>query len=186
MLFVIAGVCNAALNWEYDSPLTVTETITDIGGGDYKYEYSFENVDTSTIWNFLLYTEFVAQGQSTFDSYDVWTAPSAIEADSLPDYYDPSILDSDILYGLGSAYEYWSPQYGEDYGIQINQIATGFSFTSSVYNNTPKYYIYCTVASGRPSWNGTGNVAAVGTTVPEPMTISLFGLGALALFKRRK
>ena len=184
MLLLISGACNAALDWEYDSPLTVNETITDIGGGDYRYEYSFENVDNSTIWNFLLYTEFETQDQSTFDGYDVWTTPNAYEAGSLPYYYDPSILDSDISYGMGSSYEYWF--YGEEFGIQVNQIVTGFSFTSSIFNNAPKYYVYCTVASGRPIWNGTGEVAAVGTTVPEPITISLFGLGALALFKRKK
>ena len=31
MCFVITSICNAALIWEYESPLAVTETITDIG-----------------------------------------------------------------------------------------------------------------------------------------------------------
>ena len=112
MLFITGGICNAALTWEYDSPLTVMEEITDIGGGNYQYEYSFTNVDTSMIHHFIIYTEFIAQRQSYFDGLQRWVGHFVTVGGIYPEYnsinpeYDPRILDEDITGGVWTGYEY--------------------------------------------------------------------------------
>ncbi len=189
MLFVTAGVCNADLTWEYDSPLNVYEEITDIGGGNYRYEYSFENVDTSIIHSFIIYTEFIAQGQSDFDGFQHWVGHFVTVGGIYPGYdsinpeYDPRILDEDITGGVWTGYEYWE---GEEYGIQVNDFVSGFSFTSTTYDPLPKYYSYTTIETSGPDPYESGIVSAVGTTIPEPGTVFLFGAGVLILFKRNK
>ena len=163
----------------------IHETITDIGGGDYRYEYSFENVDSSTIWGFGIYTTFDISGENTFAGYPAWVGPSNYSVDAIPTEYDARNLDLDITYLTNTSYEYWF--HGEDDGIQINDIATGFTFISSVYDTSPKYYMYETIEYGWTDTNGTGKVAAVGTTTtPEPVTLSLLGIGSLILLGRRK
>ena len=134
----------AEIDWYYDSPLTVYETITDIGGGDYSYEYSFENVD-STIWEFGIYTTFSTTGEDTFTGYPLWEGPwNSVVSDTYPDY-DARNLDPEIAYMTSTAYEYWN--FGEDDGILFNDIAAGFTFISSIYDTSPKYYMYDTIES---------------------------------------
>ena len=183
MLIATAGVCNATIDWYYDSPLTVYETITDIGGGDYRYEYSFENVDDALIHSFGVYTEFVTDGENTFTGHPTWIAPiSALVTDFYPEY-DARNLNPDILYMNASGYEWYG--INPSYAIAVDEEAYGFSYISSVFDSTPKYYQYETIASGNAHTNGTGKVAAVGTTIPEPTTILLFGMGGLVLRCRK-
>ena len=185
MVIVTAGVCNAAIDWYYDSPLTVNETITDIGGGEYRYEYSFENVDTSPIWSFGVYTTFSTSGENTFTGHPTWKGPwNRSVGDVFPEY-DARNLDPDILYSNYSGYEAFMYGNPSDAIIQ-GELATGFCFVSSIFNPSPKYYQYETIASGWTQTNGTGKVAAVGTTIPEPITLLFFGAGAVAILKRRQ
>ncbi len=185
MLFVIAGVCNADIDWYYDSPLTVVEEITDIGGGNYRYEYSFENVDTSPIWSFGVYTKFLTTGENTFTGHSTWVGPYSGLITNIYPEYDARNLDPGILYSNYSGYE--DGMYGDPSdGIDIGESASGFSFVSDVFDLIPKYYMYETIESGYTQTNGTGKVAAVGTTVPEPLTLFFFGAGVLILFKRNK
>ncbi len=184
MLFVTAGVCNADLTWEYWSPLTVLEEITDIGGGNYQYEYSFTNIDTSVIWDFVVYTEFTASPQTGFDNLQYWVSPQFVPVDSYYEEYDPRILDQDIAGGVGTSYEHW--QYGEEYGIQINDTVAGFAFTSTIYDPLSKYYRYTTIETSGPTPYLKGVVSAVGMTVPEPFTFSIMCLGGLIVLKRKQ
>lgn len=62
----------ATVDWYYWSPLTVAENITDLGGGSYRYNYSFVNVDMSPIWNFGINTTFITQGSTGGDEV-YWT-----------------------------------------------------------------------------------------------------------------
>ena len=177
-------LCNfsvqADIQWMYDSPLTVLETISDIGGGEYLYEYSFTNVDTSPIWNFGVYTTFSTEPVSDFDNYD-WLFPYHMPRGSSP--YDSSNLDMNIIQLTGSSYE---GGVGGDpsKAILTNDFATGFSFSSDVYDYSFKYYFYCTIDSGSPWNNGIGEVAAVGLTIPEPFSILFIALGGLLSLKR--
>ena len=158
---LIAAPAAAELDWYYDSPLTVVETITDIGGGDYSYEYSFENVD-STIWSFGIYTTFATTSEDTFTGYPLWAGPWSMPVSDIDPESNARNLDPEIAYLTATGYEYWN--FGEDDGILFNDIAAGFTFISSVYDTSPKYYMYDTIES-RQADGGTGKVAAVGTTV---------------------
>ncbi len=185
MLFVTTGICNAAIDWYYDSPLTVLEEITDIGGGDYRYKYSFENVDTSPIWSFGVYTTFLTNGENTFIGHPTWAGPSSGSMTQVYTEYDARNLDPDIAFIVGTSYE--AGMYGDPSdGIAVNELASGFSFISSIFDSTPKYYKYETIDSGWTQSNGTGKVAAVGTTVPEPLTVLFFGAGAIAILKHKR
>ena len=68
----MSSLANATIVWDRWSPLSVTESITGISNGDYQYEYSLVNVDTSPLWGFAIYTNFVTQAESTFDVYPSW------------------------------------------------------------------------------------------------------------------
>jgi hypothetical protein len=101
-----------------------------------------------------------------------------------PDILDNgSYLDASII-GLVLTGNEAGARGNPVYSIQANEFVSGFSFTSSVYNSFPKYYFYSTIESGDPEYNGTGNVAAIGTTIPEPCNLLLFTLGGIWLKKR--
>ena len=174
------SICYADLTWEYSSPLSVVETITDIGGGNYRYEYSFKNIDTSTIWDFHLFTTFNVQLENTFSGYEKWEKWFI----TVEQYgtYDPRILDGDIIGGVSTAYEYWA--FGEEFGIQPSNITEGLTYLSSIYEPSPKYYAYTTIETNGDIAYWQGVMSAVGQTVPEPCTLSLLALGAL-LVKRK-
>lgn len=176
-----------SVKYLYQSPLTVVEKVTDIGGGSYKYEYSFTNVDTSDIWGFGVWTTFVISDMpviTTFTECPTWGAVSYPVDDSVPEY-DPRNLDPAIVYHADT----WTEPFFEPFApincIPVNQAVSGFSFTSNHYDPSPKYYNYETIASGYALTNG-GYLAAVGQTVPEPGTILLLGFSGLALLKKRR
>lgn len=196
VIVAILGICffpvwaNGAIQWMYDSPLTVVENITDIGGGEYLYEYSFTNVDTSPIWGFGIFLTFDVTPQNTFDippsgtPGGYWIGPYF--GDITPgSAYDGSILDASIYARISTSNEAGALGGNPVVSIMPNQFVSGFSFTSSVLDDSPKYYYYCTIASGNPSSNGTGEVAAVGTTVPEPCLVVMLSFG-LAILSQRK
>lgn len=172
----------SGIEYLYESPLTVMETITDIGGGSYRYEYSFSNTDTSPIWHFLVYTDFypVEGTVGNFGEYPSWNNNLGTITHARPEY-DARNLDPDISHVVSTYPETWADF---DSGIEPGQAVSGFSFESGILDYSPKYYAYETLASGYADENG-GLVAAVGQTVPEPTTLLLLGLGGLLLRKRR-
>ena len=186
MFVCVFAVCDATLVWEYDSPLTVVETITDIGGGDYRYEYSFTNVDTSTIWEFNLYTTFNVQPENTFSGYEKWESVRFHSIEQLVSQRDPQVLDAEILGTVWTGYEYWIPYFGEESGIQPDDYAGGFSFTSNVYDVSPKYYSYTTIGTNGPGPYFQGTFSAVGATVPEPCSLLLLSVGSMVLLRKRQ
>ena len=147
----------------YPSPLTVIEIITDIGGGSYRYEYAFVNTDASPIWHLSVDTTFVTAGAAQFTGHSLWGAATNPIGIVLPQF-DSRNLNPDIIH---TAYTYTWPWVDAVKAIQIGEVVSGFSFTATTYDPSPKLYVYETIASGYAWNNGTGQVAAVGQTVAE-------------------
>jgi hypothetical protein len=181
-IICVSAVCHADMFWEYESPLNIVEIITDIGGGSYRYEYSFTNIDSSTIWHFNIYTTIDIQPENAFSGYEKWTGLDYASVDQYGSTYDPRVLDDDIVGGVGTAYEYWG--FGEAFGIQPNNYAGGLTYLSNIYDPSPKYYSYTTIATNGPGPYLQDKMSAVGQTIPEPSSLVLFGLGCLALRRR--
>jgi hypothetical protein len=181
MTICLLNISSASAGVTYDhwSPLTVHEQITNIGGGQYKYTYSFVNEDTSPIWSFGVCSNFPTMGNGYFTGHSGWLlSTSPISAYSAG--YDARNLDPDVQF---LAIALTQPFINQATAIQIGEHASGFYFTAFGYDPSPKYYFYETIASGYILTNGTGKVAAVGLT-PEPATLLLLGLGGLFLRKK--
>ncbi len=187
LAFCWASSAGAAIVWDYDSPLTVIENVADIGGGEYRYEYSFVNEDSLPITIFGVYSTFEAQGQSTFTGLDpAWREAFFWPVHIVGPGFDGRNLDP-LIVGFTMTHnckdlvvETVCPA---ETAIQPGQAVSGFSFVASVYDASPKYYFYSTPDSGYPAY--TGRFAAVGTTVPEPTTLLLLGFGGLTLLRKR-
>ncbi len=184
--FVCVIPAQAEIDWDYWSPLEVVETISDIGEGDFLYEYSFENVDSSPIWSFAIYTTenmgTMIEPQDSFSGYTNWVGPYYYDIKSVDSVYDARNLDSNIIGIVASSNE----QGGGGnpiYSIPVNSTASGFSYICDVYDPNPKYYCYNTIASGPPNYQygGDGKVAAVGTTIPEPASLIFFLMGSILI-----
>jgi hypothetical protein len=184
---LLGGTTMAQLVGSYVSPLSVSQTITPEGGGEYLYNYSFTNVDTSPIWGFGVYTRFSTSGGTATPTM---TGPfsESLPLNQVYANYDARNLDP-LLDTL--TYEN-TPQWPDDVSASIEVGSSSqLSFLSGTYDPSSKYYYYETIASGWTQANGSGDVAAVGltTAVPEPSTLALLIAGAaglLAVAWRRK
>ena len=147
-----------SVSWLYDSPLTVYETITDLGGGSYLYSYQFQNVDSSIIWNFGVYDSFGTQPltQSSWTGYPTWSYSQG-NVDEVFDFYNPDNIDSSINF---VAYTW---DWNDATGIQPGETVEGFSYIDYEFDPNPKLYFYETSDSGYANENG-GFVAAIGWT----------------------
>jgi len=189
-LLLVCWVSSAGADivWDYESPLTVVEDVTDIGSGEYRYEYSFLNEDSLPITTFGVHSAFEAQGESTFTGLDpAWSEAFFWPVDIVGPAFDGRNLDPAIVgftHTDNCRHLVVSTVCPAETAIQPGQIVAGFSFVAPVYDTSPKYYFYSTPHSGYPA--NTGRFAAVGTTVPEPATLLLLGFGALAILKPRR
>jgi hypothetical protein len=92
------GTQQRDLAYLYESPLTVYEEITDIGGGLFQYSYHFENVDNKNIWHFGIYTTFmIVETTSTWAELSSWGIGVVNDLDSLYPEYDPRNLNPDLV-----------------------------------------------------------------------------------------
>ena len=178
----------AAIVWDYDSPLTVIENVTNIGGGEYRYEYSFVNQDSLPIIFFGVYTTFETQMENTFTGlFPAWETNRFRLVDIIAPRLDGRNLDEAIIgftYTNNCRHLVVETVCPGETAIQPGQAVAGFSFIASVYDISPKYYFYSTTNSGYAPY--TNRVAAVGTTVPEPTSLALLGFGGLALLKTHR
>jgi hypothetical protein len=167
------------ISWDHWSSINIHEEITSLGNGEYNYKYSFVNTDASPIWHFLMYTDYSFWNHTVFSQRADWDLSGSPVGGG--GSFDARNLDPDIRYMI---YVYTYPFMDQAKSIQTGEYVSGFSFNASVYDPSPKYFAYETLASGHATSNGTGKVAAVGLT-PEPCTLLLLGLGAAILRKRK-
>jgi hypothetical protein len=152
-----------SVQWLYDSPLCVTETITDLGGGSYQYTYSFTNADPGHIWHFGVWSAFgYVYSIASWAGHPEWEY-SAGSIDALLPEYDGRNLDPAITWLANT----WGPNWPDTYDpINPGEAVTGFSFVADGYDDGPKWYFYETTESGYAGY--TGYLAAVGQTGGGP------------------
>ena len=145
--------------YDHWSVLDVQETITDLGGGQWKYSYQFTNTESDPIWIFFVWTTFLAGNPIPFNKND-WGATSDPIDDVYP-VYDARNLDPAIIFISGTWGPDWAPDGCSSNSIMVGETATGFSFVADVYDPSPKYYGYefqCSYAVN------SGIISAVGLT----------------------
>ena len=149
------------IDYLYESPNTVSETITDLGGGLYEYSYSFNNVDDKHIWHVAVYTAFaIEEISNVWVGYPGWETLHIADFDAnLVDEYDPRQIDPDLVTSVACYGPNW-PDTSEP--IQPGSYVSGFSYTANFYDSGPKLYIYETVEDGYAG--DTGIIAATGMT----------------------
>ena len=179
-LFVLGiGLAEAgSVNYKYDSPLIVTQKITDLGGGDWQYDFNFTNTDTSNIWHLFFWSENeISSLTSPFPNTYV-NSP----LDSVLPEYDVRNLDPNQSY---INFTYSDPWGGSTGGIQVGDSGS-FSITAGFLTDG-FLYGYETALDGYARANG-GTITAMGSTVPEPLSMLLYGAGLLGLasLKKRK
>lgn len=172
------GFSNAfATTYLYDSPLTVNQTTTDLGGGIFQYDLSFTNVDTSNIWHFIVWTT----APTTLVSASLASSDSghAVPAD-VDSAYDATNLQADVTW----MEHMWEGDFGGNDGVQIGEVGN-LSFTTN-YLTSSFLYGYETGESGYAPERRDNSIAAVGRTttnetIPEPATMLLLGFGLMGV-----
>lgn len=157
--------------YDHWSVLAVVETITDIGGGTWKYSYEFTNTETDYIWLFWVYTTFYTSAPTTFVEKPNWVI-DIYDIEYVHPIFDARNLDSGITQLIGAYPADWTWQGTTADPIYIDMTVSGFSFQANVYDPRPKYYGYELHGNYGAV---TGNVSAVGLTVPMaiPATIDV-------------
>jgi hypothetical protein len=164
----------------------VVENITDVGGGNYRYEYSFVNVDTLPIILLGVYSTYETICESPFICHPAWRWPIFWPIDLIGPPYDARNLNPDIIgftWTDNGEMHVSHTEWPYETAIHVDEYVSGFSFVASVYDPSPKYYFY--ELFPYPTGPG-GKVAAVGLTIPEPASLLLLGLGGLALLRKPK
>lgn len=167
-----------------DNELQITESIFDVGGGIWQYDYQIVSSEPSNVWFLFFYTDF-----NTFNetSASFPNSGSLNIANVYPEY-DARNLDANITFMA----QYWFTPFAGANGINQGEVAT-FSFQSTQFDDSQKLYGYETGASGWAGGNAgeagsQGLVHALGftTAVPEPNSMVVLGLIALGAVTRRK
>ena len=176
ILLALSSLTMAGVIYQYEAQLDVSESIHDLLDGTYRYDYSFTNTDVSPILTFIIYT--------TFGMTDV---TSASENWFEMNFNIPGVHPAYDARNLDPAISAMASMFKTTLGLPIapGGSMTNFSFIAGVYDPSPKLFVYETDTSGPADI--TGEVAAAGhtTLIPEPASITMLALGALALTKRK-
>jgi hypothetical protein len=186
MLVTLAGHANAGLIAGGTDDLSVVQTITSLGGGQWQYAFDVATSDPSPVWEFSVYTSFATTNGTAVTFPHV--AANGIGVGTT--VYDPSAINP----SLTTITDMWYTPFGGPNGLPNGGTAK-LTFDASVYDPSAKLFAYETVASGY-ALSGTGPLGSLGevegigftnSAVPEPTTLSLLGIGlsSLALFRKR-
>jgi len=161
------SICHAT-TFNHDSKLNVSLAITALGGGSYRYTFSFTNSEPSNIWHFLVWTNGpVSNVQGSFQRSDNGHAIPVVSSNYSPYGPDPVIKEYDAR-NLDSKISWYThmnyyPFAGGGTGLASGKTAS-FSFTASFYK-TSFFYGYETLNHGWAGDNFKKDLAAVGTAI---------------------
>jgi hypothetical protein len=164
--------------YDYDALAVMVETITDMGGGKWKYYYTLTNNDSKSIWYCNVWFDQISASVSALTTWVGHESTWSSNSGSNPTNYrlpGPSEQPFDIYT--------WGPSWpsGPDQ-IPVGATREGFSAVLAFYDPSPKQFGY--MVNGH-YWS-KDHLDAVGWTIPEPATICLLGLGALSLIHRKR
>lgn len=146
-----------AVCYDHHSPLQVTETITALGGSQWRYSYAFVNLEPFDIWHFILWTSFQTSSVTIFDGFPgTWTANSH-DITTVYSGYDARNLDSSLSWVSQAWDSSWpdNPPNPIGKGMPVS----GFSFVGNVLDRGPKWFGYERVGVWAPE---DGCLTAVG------------------------
>jgi len=163
--------------------LSVTEVITDLGGGQYQYDYTLNNTNAvSSVWWWGVYSP---------------SNSASLVSGSLGGLYAGGAPIDIALAGnpsVGYAFDFAALD-SSSYGITVGSSGTLSFITDSLETGGKTFF-----ADVTGEWAGYGSLplpydvdgtqafSYMGNTqpVPEPMTMAVLGLGAAALLRRRR
>ena len=151
-----------SVSYDHWSVLNVFETITDMGGGTYKYSYEFTNTEPTAIWHFGVWTTFSTGAVTTFDQTGTWPVHDSHDINAVATEYDARNLDPPIIW-LSHTHDSGFPTSPNP--IPVGAYVSGFSFTASVLDGSPKLYYYEIYGSYAVT-DPEGKLTAIGITVP--------------------
>ncbi|MBS1717358.1 MAG: PEP-CTERM sorting domain-containing protein [Armatimonadetes bacterium] len=160
--------------------LTLSESITDLGGGFYDYSYTMTNVSAvNAVWWWGVYSATTGTGGG---------------AGSLGGFYNGAPTGDMLDLGAPNvAWTYAASIYDPSIGIAVGSSGT-MDFVAFGLDTSTKVFFadvcFEWAGDGSLAFNpdGTQQVSYYGTStaVPEPASMAALGLGIAALIRRRK
>jgi hypothetical protein len=184
VIFFMVAVVFYNVPRAHATPLALSYEISDLGGGlyDYEFELVMDNNDGSwsagQTWNWLIFGDRLS-GLSPLTNFvgdpnDLPIGPWSYYTSSSGGHNGPTLLDN--------TFKGWMPTF-------VGQ-SLSWSGTSSAYLGQGAL-LFSTLSDRNSAVSAYLEVAQLGpdnSTVPEPATMALFGLGglAMAVIRRRK
>jgi MprA protease rhombosortase-interaction domain-containing protein len=183
---------------DHAATFDVWENITDLGGGQWQYDYNFTSNEKESIWHFLVYTDWsIVPGSIVPPDSSLIRGTARVSASTAP--YDarniaPSAKWLTTFYVRG----YQSIFGDSPDAVQSGDTVASFSFRANTYDANSKLFAY---DAGQNWATQSGDVSAYGWTgarqsqdpnppaTPELSTWALLacsGLAGFALRRRRQ
>ena len=170
---------------DHPAPFDVIETISDLGGGHWQYDYTFTNSDPDAIWNFQIYTDWTTSSPTAPKS---GTIAADFSVDGIVAPYDPRNIEPSTLWVSHFYATDWSsaPYGASAYAIQSGETMTGFGFTARHIRPIRQAVRPTTRAQNYAYYSK--EVSAYGYTAPtpEPVTLVLLACSGLVGFAVRR